>query len=305
EEVAARVEEFIAREQAFYQVMTSVYLERDDERLKAIPEELTKVISPWIRMTPKNMVAATEVDALSASNDALSQSNDALNAELEETRRSMDELMSEYMKAFHKDAAARAAAAPATVDTGDDFAFGDADVDAGPAEAATAPSATSAAMSEADADTDADTADDGVLGLDEAEAALGDVAAELAALTDDDILAGAAGEDLADDDAQAAVSLDDVPPGSAVVDAGPGDDERVDDPDALIDALQAQSSAGDGAADAREGAVIDVSGDDDEPAADADGPVTDDELASLFEDELAALDASTDGDDEERDAAAA
>ncbi|MEQ8663077.1 MAG: hypothetical protein RLW62_19860, partial [Gammaproteobacteria bacterium] len=124
DEVAARVDEFIAREQAFYQVMTSVYLERDEERLKEIPEALTKVISPWIRMTPKNMVAASEVDALAQSKDALAQSNATLNAELEETRRSMDELMGEYMKAFHKDAARAGAAAAAAPGAAADAAMG-------------------------------------------------------------------------------------------------------------------------------------------------------------------------------------
>lgn len=98
DELESRVDEFIAREQAFYQVMTSVYLERDSSRLKEIPAELTKVISPWIRMTPQG---GGDADADAVAN--LAEANNELSAELERTRQSMDELMQEYLKAFDKE----------------------------------------------------------------------------------------------------------------------------------------------------------------------------------------------------------
>ena len=44
--VIGMIDEFVEREQAFYQMMTRVYLERDADGLKSIPEQLTKVISP-------------------------------------------------------------------------------------------------------------------------------------------------------------------------------------------------------------------------------------------------------------------
>lgn len=97
DEIGARVDEFIAREQAFYQVMTSVYLERDSRRLEEIPAELTKVIAPWLRMTPNNAIAAGTLETLAAENTALS-------AELGQTREHMEELMREYLKAFDKQA---------------------------------------------------------------------------------------------------------------------------------------------------------------------------------------------------------
>ena len=95
DELEQKIDEFVQREQAFYQVMTSVYLERDAERLKEIPEALTKVISPWLRMTPSNMVDASAVDELAVENSALQE-------ELDSTKRSMDELMEEYLAAFDK-----------------------------------------------------------------------------------------------------------------------------------------------------------------------------------------------------------
>jgi hypothetical protein len=104
DELGARVDEFIAREQAFYQVMTSVYLERDSRRLEEIPAELTKVIAPWIRLTPNNLIDAGALDTLEAENTALC-------AELDQTREHMEDLMREYLKAFDKQAAMAATAA--------------------------------------------------------------------------------------------------------------------------------------------------------------------------------------------------
>lgn len=112
-ELEAKVDEFIAREQAFYQVMTSVYLERDSSRLQELPDELTKLIAPWLRLTPRNTVAAAELAVLASTNAGLV-------SELADTQRSMQELMDEYTAAFERERAASApaqtaAAPPATV----------------------------------------------------------------------------------------------------------------------------------------------------------------------------------------------
>ena len=121
DELDGKINEFVEREQAFYEVMTSVYLDRDGQRLHEIPDELTKLISPWVRMTPNNMVDK-------ASLDDLANENDALSSELNETKRNMDELMAEYQSAFDKgpklsasQVPARAAEAPADVGQGDDL----------------------------------------------------------------------------------------------------------------------------------------------------------------------------------------
>ena len=110
DELDGKINEFVEREQAFYEVMTSVYLDRDGQRLHEIPDELTKLISPWIRMTPNNMVDK-------ASLDDLANENDALNSELDETKRNMDELMAEYQGAFDK--AAKLSAPKVPVDAGE------------------------------------------------------------------------------------------------------------------------------------------------------------------------------------------
>ena len=102
-ELEAKVDEFIAREQAFYQVMTSVYLERDSRRLQELPDELTKLIAPWLRLTPRNTVAAADLTALASANADLE-------SELADTRHSMQALLDEYTAAFERE---RAASAPA------------------------------------------------------------------------------------------------------------------------------------------------------------------------------------------------
>lgn len=100
-ELDAKVDEFIAREQAFYQVMTSVYLERDSSRLRELPDELTKLIAPWLRLTPRNTVAAADLAVLASTNADLA-------AELADTQRSMQALMDEYTAAFARERTAGA-----------------------------------------------------------------------------------------------------------------------------------------------------------------------------------------------------
>jgi len=106
EELERTVEEFIARETAFYQAMTSVYLQRDRSGLQALPAELTRLLAPWLRMTPRNMVPAGQVEAMA-------ESKAGVEAELAETRRTIEELMREYVAAFDKTRAAETPAAQA------------------------------------------------------------------------------------------------------------------------------------------------------------------------------------------------
>ncbi|MBK5964621.1 hypothetical protein CCR95_11155 [Thiocystis minor] len=95
EELAARVDEYVAREKAFYNAMLSLYLERDGAKLKDIPAELTKVLSPWTNLTPSGLVPAGELDHLESEKSELA-------AELESTQRTLDELMQEYSAAFSR-----------------------------------------------------------------------------------------------------------------------------------------------------------------------------------------------------------
>ena len=90
------VTDFIERERAFYNAMIGVHLGRGGKSLDEVPAELTKVIAPWLRLTPKNMINADTVEALE-------NANSMLNQELASTKRVLDELMDEYNAAFHKE----------------------------------------------------------------------------------------------------------------------------------------------------------------------------------------------------------
>lgn len=106
DELAAKVDEYVAREQAFYKVMLSLYLERDGARLKDIPEELTKVLTPWANLKPHGLVPASDLDHLESEKAQLA-------AELDSTKHTLDELMNEYAAAFSRTPQAPKPAKPA------------------------------------------------------------------------------------------------------------------------------------------------------------------------------------------------
>ena len=89
------VSDFIERERAFYNAMISVHLGRGGKTLGDVPAELTKVVAPWLRLTPKNMLDSGAVEVLETTNRTLSQ-------ELAQTKIVLDALMEEYNAAFHK-----------------------------------------------------------------------------------------------------------------------------------------------------------------------------------------------------------
>lgn len=95
EELNAKVEEYVEREKAFYNAMLSLYLERDGRKLRDLPEELSKVLTPWAHMTPTGMVHASEIGNLSTEKEAIA-------AELESTKNTLEQLMDEYMAAFER-----------------------------------------------------------------------------------------------------------------------------------------------------------------------------------------------------------
>ncbi|PQJ95428.1 hypothetical protein [Chromatium okenii] len=90
DELKAKVDEYALREQAFYQAMLSLYLERDGKKLAEIPAELAKVLDPWSELVPSGMVDTAELEEEKAK----------LADELENTRHTLDELMKEYSAAF-------------------------------------------------------------------------------------------------------------------------------------------------------------------------------------------------------------
>jgi hypothetical protein len=93
EELKAKVDEYVLREQAFYQAMLSLYLERDGKKLGEIPAELAKVIDPWTDLATGTPANGTESEEDKAK----------LAEELETTRHTLDELMKEYSAAFNVD----------------------------------------------------------------------------------------------------------------------------------------------------------------------------------------------------------
>ncbi len=87
------VSDFIEREQAFYNMLIGVHLGRGGKTLADVPAEVTRLVAPWLRLTPRNAVDEAAVAALESQNTAL-------NAELAETKLVLDDLMNEYSAAF-------------------------------------------------------------------------------------------------------------------------------------------------------------------------------------------------------------
>ncbi|NVZ07928.1 hypothetical protein HW932_01460 [Allochromatium humboldtianum] len=105
EALAAKVDEYMERERAFYNMMLNLYLNRDGAKLKEIPAELAKVIKPWAEMTPVGMINASDVTSLENERAQLS-------TELENTKETLEQLMEEYMAAFKKAEQQQAEAPP-------------------------------------------------------------------------------------------------------------------------------------------------------------------------------------------------
>ena len=93
------VEEFVEREHAFYNAVIGIHLGRSGKTLADLPAEVTRLIAPWLRLTPRGQVDASEASALADRNNALS-------SELDETRKVLERLMAEYSAAFDRDRAA-------------------------------------------------------------------------------------------------------------------------------------------------------------------------------------------------------
>lgn len=89
------VSDFIEREHAFYNALIGVHLGRSGKSLADVPGELTKLIAPWLRITPRGQVGKEAVEALESSKAAVE-------SELSDTRKVLDELMAEYNAAFNR-----------------------------------------------------------------------------------------------------------------------------------------------------------------------------------------------------------
>ncbi len=101
-EIDNTVKEFADRERAFYNTLVGIYLGRSEKKLKDVPDELAKVVAPWVSVTPKNTIDPAQVEALTSENANLTDENSVLHQELTSTKQVMEELMAEYNAAFFK-----------------------------------------------------------------------------------------------------------------------------------------------------------------------------------------------------------
>lgn len=130
DELTEAVDEFMAREKAFYNAVVGAFLGRGKNKISDLNDELTKVVAPWISITPKKMVDADTAQALAAQKSELE-------SELGETKQVLEKMISEYNRAFRVESGGAAAAAPSASDSIDDemYEIGDIDDDAGDAGA--------------------------------------------------------------------------------------------------------------------------------------------------------------------------
>ncbi|MFT4561332.1 MAG: hypothetical protein ACI9BW_001072 [Gammaproteobacteria bacterium] len=87
------VDEFIEREKAFYNAVVGAFLGRGDHKISDLNDELTKVVAPWISITPNNLVDTAVVDSIAAEKTQVE-------AELDDTKKVLGKMMDEYSRAF-------------------------------------------------------------------------------------------------------------------------------------------------------------------------------------------------------------
>jgi len=87
------VSDFIEREHAFYNALIGVHLGRGGKTLADVPAEVTRLVAPWLRLTPSKVVDESAVAALQTQNFELTN-------QLAETKQVLDDLMNEYSAAF-------------------------------------------------------------------------------------------------------------------------------------------------------------------------------------------------------------
>lgn len=243
DELGQAVDEFMQREKAFYNAVVGAVLGRGDSKISEINNELTKVVAPWISLTPKNMVDARSVAAVATEKDRIE-------IELGQTKETLEKMIAEYNRAFQREAATRAAEDDAAADP--DVALGDgADGDVGDDldeldykteelhDLDDVLAAIEAKQSDLDAaapSAAAEPAGESIVNLDEDDDELADVDAEFAG----EVVAAVVDEADSIEELDALEELDDDVPGETLA-------QRVDKPmtaddlDELMESLDADS----------------------------------------------------------------
>lgn len=255
DELDAAVEEFMQREKAFYNAVVGAVLGRGDSKISDINDELTKVVAPWISLTPKNMVDAKSVAAVATEKDRIE-------IELGETKETLEKMIAEYNRAFMREAAAKetadataaepedAAEGSPAADVADDLDELDYkteelhdldDVLAAIEAKRTGDKADGEADGEADADADAEAPradaeppDDSIVNLDEDDDELADVDAEFAG----EVAAAVVDEADSVEELDALEELDDDVLGDTMAERG-DKPMTADDLDELMESLDA------------------------------------------------------------------
>lgn len=114
-ELTVTVEQFMAREQAFYDAMLNIYLNREGKSLKDVPDELRKVLMPWVELQTATSQDSGDIGDLRAENAQLT-------AQIEHNKEVIERLLEEYDASFSRfrgdkdtqDDSSSAAAAPAS-----------------------------------------------------------------------------------------------------------------------------------------------------------------------------------------------
>lgn len=94
-QLTTTVDQFLSREQAFYDAMLNIYLNKDGKSLKDIPEELRKVLTPWAELQAGMNEDTAAIGDLRAENAQLS-------AQLEHNKEVIERLLEEYDASFKR-----------------------------------------------------------------------------------------------------------------------------------------------------------------------------------------------------------
>lgn len=89
------VDQFMTREQAFYDAMLNIYMNREGKSLKDIPDELRKVLTPWTELQANTSQESADIGDLRAENAQLT-------AQLEHNKDVIQRLLEEYDASFNK-----------------------------------------------------------------------------------------------------------------------------------------------------------------------------------------------------------
>ena len=98
EDLNAAVDEFLKRERTFFKTLISVYVERDATEFSKLATALEEMVKPY-----SDLALSTELSVDNEALETLQQENQTLGKELNESKKVMDELLSEYTATFDKE----------------------------------------------------------------------------------------------------------------------------------------------------------------------------------------------------------